>query len=286
MFSRLLALLFVATYVSVVSGFSVGTNVVQDIVSFGDIKEVLTRDNEAFLILLGDSLDLNSMRLRLLADEVAGELHGFTTVAFLDVRAPDVDFILSSWNVQAIPSWRLLPSARQARSNSLGAVKTPMEYTESTMTVDALKRFALQAVPPGKGFIDRIEKDTDFPTLHAAVAKAGMNVTFLITDKDKGPSLLYRRLAHKYAQRIGFADVVAPKCPKLSKALLDIDKNSELPVIVVYNPATKQLSRYKGGALHVNAISDWLAQFGMDDETYQQARTQAKEAIIRKLSKA
>lgn len=276
------------------SSFRVGSNTVQDITSFDDLKQIVTRDNEAFLLLVGDSLDLNSVRLRLLADEVAAELHGFITVAFLDVRVAEVDFVLSAWNVQAIPSWKLLPPARNQRANGLGATKTPMDYTESTMTVDTLKRFALQAVP-AKGLVDRIDKDMDLATLHAAVAKSGVNVSLLITDKDKAPSVLYRRLAHKYVQRVAFADVVASKCPKLSRALLlaaakgsgDEDKkrssSPELPVVVVYNPSTKGISQFSG-ALNINSLSDWLSEFAVRDEDYQLKRTLEREAIIEQLS--
>lgn len=256
----------------------------QDITSFNDLKQVLVSDNEVFLLLVGDSLDLNSVRLRLLADEVAAELQGFVTVAFLDVRVPDVDFILSSWNVQAIPSWKLVPAAR-TRPNGLGGLKTPVDYKESAMTVESLKRFALQGIPQAKGIVDRIDKDMDLATLHAAVSKAAVNVTLLITDKDKAPSVLYRRLAHKFAQRMAFADVVAPKCPKLSRALTGATKAlPELPVIVVYSPATKELTPYNGGALNVNKLTEWLGGYTISDAAYRQRREGEKEAAIRKLT--
>jgi hypothetical protein len=269
-------------------GFGLGgTSTVQDITSFRDLKQILVTDNEVFLLLVGDSLDLNSVRLRLLADEVAAELHGFVTVAFLDVRVPDVDFILSSWNVQAIPAWKLIPGARVTRPHGLGALKTPVDYKESSMTVDSLKRFALQGIPPHKGLVDRIDKDMELATLHNAVAKAGMNVTLLITDKDKAPSVLYRRLAHKFVQRMAFADVVASQCPKLARALTGGGKTlPELPAIVVYNPVTKDIIPYGGGALNINKLTEWLSGYTISDVAYQQQRAHEKEAAIHKLSAA
>ncbi|CUI15015.1 bacterial-type sensor protein, putative [Bodo saltans] len=282
----IMALLAVAAPASVPFGLG-GTNTVQDITSFKDLKQILVSDNEVYLLLVGDSLDLNSVRLRLLADEVAAELHGFVTVAFLDVRVPDVDFILSSWNVQAIPSWKLIPAARTTRPNGLGGLKTPVDYKETSMTVESLKRFALQGIPQHKGLVDRIDKDMDLATLHSAVAKAGVNVTLLITDKDKAPSVLYRRLAHKFVQRMVFVDVVAPQCPKLARALTGGTKSlPELPVIVVYNTATKAVTTYTGGAFNVNKLTEWLSGYAITDVAYQQKRAQEKEAAIHKLATA
>ena len=230
---------------------------VVEVVSFENATRLIRRDDETFLILVGDSTDVNTMRVSIIAEEVSRELEGFATVVYIDVRSSEVNFLLSSWNVQAIPTFKLLAPAKHQRPNHLGSIKQPIDFAEQTMTVEALKRFTLQGIP-SKGLIDRIDNDVSLESLRNAAKASGHNVSILVTDKGASP-LLYRRLSQKFVRRLGFLEVVKSKCPKLAKSL---GGTRDTPSLHLFNFGTSEIHAYDG-ALNIRDISEWLAPFAI-----------------------
>lgn len=193
-----------------------------EMTTFAQISRILRSDTDPHLLYLYDPLDLNSVRFMPHVDEAAFLLEGFVAVHAVNVRAPQLQWLMNAWNVQVLPSLRLLPASPPTSSRkpyaSPAATKTPQEYGSMDYHPESIRKFALQAIPSASGLIDRFDVESRAAALQQlAVTGTTVPVVMLFTDKTT-TSQLYRRLAQKYAQRLAFVEIVAAKCPKTQQA--------------------------------------------------------------------
>ena len=256
---------------------------VTEISTLDDAIRMLRNDTEVFVVYIYDSLDVNSWRAANTIAEAAGLLKGFVEVVAIDTRNHAVAFLLSSWNVQIVPTLVLLPSQMSHRAalgsglKGVGGVKKPVEYSEPDMHPETIKGWALKGLP--SNLVERMD-DGKLQGLIKAAETAQSSIVVLLTDKDQTPPLL-RRLSLKFYQRIGFAEVNSKKCPKIVKHF----GVTAFPTLLVFPGAPYgQVGKAipYSGPLKVQDISTFLDPFGPTLAHKESHRRHAEESALRR----
>jgi hypothetical protein len=235
-----------------------GFAVVEELSSLGRLTTILRDDDDLYLMLFHDSLDLNSIRLLRTFDDACAEIEGFVSCVRLDVRRRGFSWLLSSWNVQIIPSIKFLPHTKTFRGGGphVGGLKTPIDYDLPLYNAESIRKFAMNGVPSSSGLVEKMT-DAKLSTLQAAIKEPSKTITILFTDKQQTP-VLFRRLALQFFQRINFLEVHGPRCPKTCKAM----NVSAFPkLLVVPNASMGSTPIAYEGALEVRALSAFLDRF-------------------------
>jgi hypothetical protein len=251
---------------------------VTEIATFEDAVRVARADDETFVILFYDPLDINSIRMAPVWDRTALSLKGFATVAAISVRAPELLWLINAWEIRNVPAIRLAsakPGRRKDSDSLLGqvaGVKNTVLYQEGGVNPDQIKKWTLNQL-----FSDYVTKVSKVDALEEIVATSDLPVSVLFTEKD-ATAALYKALSITFHGRMHFVEVS-------KSAGADVHKKynvKKLPHLVVFKAGGgAEPTAYKG-SLNVETISEFFTEFVMTREARTALKLKEDQDLIAK----
>jgi hypothetical protein len=241
---------------------------VKPLASVDDFIAMMRSPDEVSAVFVYDSADVNSLRTAPQYISAVDKLNGFARFYALDIRTEVLDWVLDAWNVQTLPTIRVLGFDRGTRSGwggtplaGVGGQRPVSEVpVEGGVQEANLKRtvLAVQGAVP----ISRIETDAKARLLHGQVSSGGKASVVLVSNKPTS-SQLFKAVAISFNRRCDFYDVNAEKAP----AARELFGAKKLPQLVLYDHSGKR-HEFTGELTHA-AITAFIEPHVADRATAQ-----------------
>eukprot|EP00759_Apiculatamorpha_spiralis_P051262 PhF_6_TR5162/c0_g1_i1/m.7392 len=248
-----IGLLLVLLPVALALPFSSNTSSkVWDVQSYQDFLRLSKADNEMFVVLFYDSRDLNSFKAANVWEQVAERLEGFATTAGVDVSNLQSQFLVNSWNIQAVPMVRIVPPEFMSRGHSdvrlspYSGIKKIGDY-QNHFKAEEIRKAVLRALT--SNYITKPKDTKEFESFQPS--NPALSKVVLLTNKDQTTDL-YKALSIRFRQRLDFFEANVNK--PFGKDLKKTHSIQNVPALLILPSGTL----FKGTSFSINELSAFL----------------------------